>query len=95
MGLGQDLKKQAMSLSQRAMERLFANEERAMQIAGAIGKVQRGKAAFDRGQDQLMRTFSFAPRSDFKELGKQLSSLKRRLRDLEEKLEHLGAPSDH
>lgn len=93
MGLRQDLKRRAMSLSQKAMERLFADEERAMRIAGAIGKVQRGKAAFDRGQDQLLRTFSFAARADFKEVGKQLSALKRRLRELEEKLEQHGSAS--
>jgi len=91
MGLRQELKKRAISLSQRAIERLFADEERAMRIAGAIGKVQRGKAALDRGQDRLMRTFSFAARADFKEVGKQLSALKRRLRDLDEKLDQLGA----
>lgn len=91
MGLRQDLKRRAISLSQKAMEKLFANEERAMRIAGAIGKVQRGKAAFDRGQDQLLRSLSFAARSDFKEVGKQLSALKRRLADLEEKVDLLGA----
>lgn len=95
MGLRSELKKQAMSLSQRAMEKLFADDQRAARIAGAIGKVQRGKAAFDRGQDELMRTFSFAPRSQFKALGKQLSSLKRRLRELEAKLEQIGAQTHH
>jgi hypothetical protein len=91
MGLRQDLKRRAISLSQKAMEKIFANEERAMRIAGAIGKVQRGKAAFDRGQDQLLRSLSVAARSDFKEVGKQLSGLKRRLADLEEKVDQLGA----
>lgn len=90
MGLSKKLKKEAMSLSQKAMERLFADERRAMKIAEAIGKVQRGKQAFERGQDELMRTLSFAPKSDFKALGKQLSGLKRRMRELDEKLARLG-----
>ncbi len=89
MGLGDDLKKQAMSLSQRALERLMADENRAMRIASAIGKVQRGRAAWARGQDELMRVFGFASKSDFKAVGKKLSSLKRRIRELEEKLDQL------
>ncbi len=89
MGLGDDLKKQAMSLSQRALERLMADENRAMRIASAIGKVQRGRAAWARGQDELMRVFGFASKTDFKAVGKKLSTLKRRIRELEEKLDQL------
>src|SRR5262249_19818604 len=88
-GLRDDLKKQAMSLSQRALEKLMADENRAMRIANAIGKVQRGRAAFARGQDELMRIFGFASKSDFKAVGKKLSTLKRRIRELEEKVDHL------
>jgi len=89
MGLTDELKKQAMALSQKAMEKLFADEQRAQKIASAIGSVQRGKQALDRGQDQLMHAFSFATRSDYKAVGKQLSSLKRRVRELDEKLDAL------
>jgi hypothetical protein len=89
MGLRQKIKKEALSLSQKAVEKLFADEKRAMKIAEAIGTVQRGKKALDRRQDDLMRQLNFAPKSDFKKVSKQLSSLKRRLRELEEKLEAL------
>ena len=95
MGFAEELRKQAMSLSQRAIEKLMADENRAMRIAGAIGKVQRGREAWTRGQDELMRTLSFAPKSDFKALGKKLSSLKRRIRELEEKIDHLPAARRH
>ena len=95
MGLRDDLKKQAMTLSQRALEKLMADEKRAMRIAGAIGKVQRGREVWTRGQDEVMRTFSFAPKSDFKALGKKLSSLKRRIRELMEKVERLEAARRH
>ena len=73
-----------------AVERLFADEKRANRIANALGTVQRGKAAFDRTQDELMRALNFAPRSEFKKLGKQLSSLKRRVRELDEKVSRLS-----
>ncbi len=89
MGLGKDLKKQAANLSQKAMEKIFADEKRAMKIAAAVGSVQRGKQALDKGQEDLMRALNLAPKSDFKAVGKQLSSLKRRLRELDEKLDGL------
>jgi hypothetical protein len=89
MGLRKNLKSQAMGVSQKAMEKLFADEKRAMRIASAIGSVQRGKKALDRGQDELMRVLNLAPKSDFKALGKQLSGLKRRLRALDEKVSAL------
>jgi len=41
-------------------------------------------------QEELMRALSFAPRSDFKAVGKKLSGLKRRLRELDEKLEEIS-----
>ena len=89
MGIRQDLKKQALGVSQKAMERLLADEQRAQALAQALGSVQRGKQALDRGQEELMRALSFAPRSDFKAVGKQLAGLKRRLRELDAKLAKL------
>ena len=90
MGISRELKKQALNLSQKAMEKLLADEKRAMRVANVVGKVQKGKQALDRGQDELMRALSFAPKGDFKAINKQLSGLKRRLRELDEKLEGLG-----
>ena len=86
MGFADRLKKEALGLSQKAMERLFSDDKRAGQIANMIGKVQQGKAVFDKGQMQVMHQLNFASKSDFKEIGKQLSGLRRRIRDLDEKL---------
>jgi polyhydroxyalkanoate synthesis regulator phasin len=94
MGLGDDLKRHALGLSQRAVERLLADEKRAMRIAGAIGKVQRGREAINRGQDELLRAFGFASKSDYRAVSKQLATLKRRVRELEEKLDKLSFHSD-
>jgi hypothetical protein len=86
MGFRSDLKKRAMGLSQKAMERLFADESRATKIAEAMGAVQRGKENFDKTQSVVMHQFNFATRGDFKELGKKLSALRRRLRAMGEKV---------
>lgn len=90
MGIRDELKKQALSASSKAMEKLMADEKRAMAIANTLGRVQRGKQALDRGQEELMKAFNFAPKSEFKAVGKQLSGLKRRLRELDEKLSELS-----
>ena len=90
MALATRLKKQALELSQKAVEKLLSDEKRAMQIASAVGSVQRGKKALDAKQADLMRALSLAPQADFKALGKRLSGLKRRIRDLEERIDALG-----
>jgi hypothetical protein len=89
MGMRKKLQEQAFDLSRRTMERLFADEKRAQAVAGALGTVQRGKRALDRGQEEVMRALQLASRSEFKELGKALSGLKRRARELDERLSKL------
>jgi len=90
MGIGKELKKRAISASAKAMEKLMADEKRAMKIANAIGSVQRGKQALDKGQEELLKAFNFATKGDYKAVGKKLSGLKRRLRELDEKLDELS-----
>ena len=90
MGIADELKKQALGVSSKAMEKLMADEKRAMKIASAMGSVQRGKQAIDKGQEELLRAFNFAPKGDYKALGKKLAGLKRRLRELDEKLGELA-----
>jgi hypothetical protein len=83
------LRAQALGMSQKAFERLMADEQRAQWVAQAVGRVQRGKKALDKGQEELMHAFQLAARSDFGKMGKQLSSLKRRTRELEERVDRL------
>src|SRR5690349_21828688 len=71
MGIGKELKKRALSMSAKAMEKLMADEKRAMQIANAIGTVQRGKQALDKGQEEILRALNFTSKSDFKAVGKK------------------------
>ncbi len=89
MAISERIKKQVMGWSQKGMERLFADEKRAMKFANALGTVQRSKEQLDKTQTAVMRQLNFATRSDFKDIGRQLSGLKRRARSLEEKLSQL------
>jgi hypothetical protein len=89
VGIRSKLKKQALGLSQKAMEKLFADEKRAQKVAEVIGTVQRGKQAFDSTQRVVLHQLSFATKADFKDLGKQLGGLRRRVKALDEKLSTL------
>ena len=86
MGMRKKLRKHAFDLSRRTMEFLQADEKRAQAVAQALGTVQRGKRALDRSQDEVMHALQVASKSDFKALGKTLSGLKRRARELDERL---------
>lgn len=86
MGITGKLKQQAMGLSQKAMERLFADEQRAQKVVEVLGKAQQAKKSIDSTQRVVMHQLNFATRQDFKDLGRQLSSLKKRLKSLDEKL---------
>jgi hypothetical protein len=89
MGLADDLKKRALGASQKAVEQLLADPSRAERIGRVVGQVQRGKAAVDKGQEQLLKALGFATQGDFKAVGKQLAGLKRRARLLGERLASL------
>jgi hypothetical protein len=94
MGMRQKLQDQAFDFSRRTMERLLANEDRAQAVAGALGTVQRGKRALGRGQEEVIRALQLASKSEFKALGKALSGLKRRARELDERLANAAAKRD-
>ena len=86
MGFADRLKQRAMGLGQKAMERLFADETRAQRVVQAIGKAQQARKRIDSTQRAVMHQLNFATRQDFKDLGRQLSSVKKRLRSIDDKL---------
>lgn len=90
MKVTKDLKKRVLAASERAVEKIFSDEKRAMRIARVVGQVQKGKQAIDQGQDLILRTLSVAPKADYKALGKSLARIKRRARDLEDKLARMS-----
>src|SRR4051812_17980049 len=91
MGIRKNLKKHALAFSQKALERLMSDEKRALAIANAVGSAQRGKKKLDERQEDLMRALNLATKGDFKGVGKQLAGLKRRSRELDERLDELAS----
>ncbi len=77
----------AMVLIGKAVERVLSNEKRAAQVAKAVGAVQRGKEKLDRAQESLLRSIGYAGKADYKDVGKRISAIRRRVKHLAEKLE--------
>ena len=90
MGLRSSLKGKAVGLTQQALERLLSDEGRAQQVAEAVGAVQGAKARLDATQRAVMTQLSLATRGDFKELGRSVSGLGKRVLRLAQKLEARG-----
>lgn len=80
------LKKQVLEVGNRAVGAFMADERRAMAVAEAVGRVQKGKQSLEQGQEEVLRAMQFAPRGDYARIGKQLAGLKRRLRAIDKQL---------
>ena len=85
-----ELKSRTVGLLGKAVERVLADERRAARVARAVGAVQKGKQALDRVGESLLKSLGVATRGDYKDVGKHLSALKRRVRHLAERLEKAG-----
>ncbi len=87
---GESLKSKVTGALGRAVEKVLADETRAAKVAQAVGKVQKGREALEQAQENVMRALGLASRSDYKEIAKRLSALKRRVRHLAEEAEKRG-----
>ncbi|HUB09339.1 MAG TPA: hypothetical protein VMB50_20205 [Myxococcales bacterium] len=85
-----DFKSRARRLGMKAAERVMQNEKVMSAAFKAFQQAQSGKAALDRLGDGVLHQLGFAARGDYKALGKRLSALKRKLRELSVKLDGLA-----
>jgi len=85
------LRERATELGMKAMGKLFEDPKRAEAIAAAIGGLQRAKQALNGAQEKALRAAGLVTREDFKDAGKRLSALKRRVRELSDELDQLIA----
>ena len=85
------LRERAAEVGMKAMGKLFEDPRRAEAIAKAVGGLQRAKQALDEAQQKALRAAGLVTREDFKDAGKRLSALKRRVRELADELDALIA----
>ncbi len=89
--MAKSLRERAAELGMKAVAKVFEDPKRAEVIAGAIGALQKAKAAMDEAQQKALRAAGLVTREDFKAAGKRLSQLKRRCKDLADELDQLLA----
>jgi hypothetical protein len=89
--VGKSLRERAIELGMKAMGKVFEDPSRAEAIAGAIGRMQKAKAALDEAQEKARRAAGLVTRADFKSAGRRLSQIKRRCGELAEELDQLLA----
>lgn len=89
-GLLGQLKAQALSLSNKAIESVLENPDRAMKVAAVAGAAQRGKARLDEAQGEALHAIGFAHRGDYKELEKRIGALRRKAKQLGDKVDKLA-----
>ena len=89
--MAKSLRERAAELGMKAVAKVFEDPRRAEAIASAIGGLQRAKQAIDEAQEKALRAAGLVTREDFKDAGKRLSALKRRVRELADELDALIA----
>jgi len=62
-------------------------------FARAVGLAQRGRRGFEELQGRIMQAAGVPDRQDYQDLAKQLARIKRKARELSEKLEATDAPA--
>jgi hypothetical protein len=87
-GLGGMLFEAGTRLVSRAAEKVLSDPRGQEALARAVGLAQRGRRRVEEMQGRLMQAAGIPDRQDYQELAKQLARIKRKARELAEKLEH-------
>ena len=74
-------------LVSRAAERVMNDPRGQDAVARAVGLAQRGRRRVEELQERLMQAAGIPGRQDYQDLAKQLARLKRKARELAEKLD--------
>jgi hypothetical protein len=92
-GIGGKLFAAGTRLVGKAAEKVLSDPRGQDAVARAVGMAQRGRRRFEQVQEQLMAVAGIPGRQDYQELAKQLARIKRKARELGEKLEGEAEPA--
>ncbi len=89
-GIGGKLFEVGTKLVSRAAERLLSDPRGQDAVARAVGLAQRGRRRMEEVQQRFMRAAGIPGRQEYDDLSKQLARIKRKARELGERLEADG-----
>jgi hypothetical protein len=79
----------------RAAEKVLSDPRGQDAVARAVGMAQRGRKRMEEVQGRLMQAAGIPGRQEYQDLAKQLARIKRKARELAEKLDEDRARSSH
>ncbi len=94
-GLGGKLLETGTRLVSRAAEKVMSDPRGQDAVARAVGLAQRGRRRFEEMQERLMKAAGIPGRQDYDDLARQLARLKRKARELAEKLDAEEGEAEH
>lgn len=94
-GIAGGLLEQGARAVSRAADALLSDPRGQEAMARAVGLAQRGLRTFEAVQERALHAAGLAARPDYHELRKQVARLKRKARELSEKLEAGGGAGPH
>jgi hypothetical protein len=77
-------------LVSRAAEKVLTDPRGQEALARAVGMAQRGRRRVEELQERVMQAAGIPGRQDYQDLAKQLARIKRKARELAERLEERG-----
>jgi hypothetical protein len=86
-GLGGFLLDAGTRFVSRAAEKVLTDPRGQEAVARAVGMAQRGRRRVEELQQRLMQAAGIPGREDYQELAKQLARIKRKARELADKME--------
>jgi hypothetical protein len=78
----------------RTAEKLLQDRRGQEVMARAVGLAQRGRRTFEEIQERVLATAGIPARRDYEELARQLARIKRKTRELAERLEASSSRGD-
>jgi hypothetical protein len=86
-GLGGKLVDRGAWFVTRAAEKVLSDPRGQDAVARAVGLAQRSRRRVEEAQERLMRAAGIPGRQDYQDLAKQLARLKRKAREISQKLD--------
>jgi hypothetical protein len=86
-GFRETLLEQGTRLVSRAAEKVLSDPRGQDALARAVGLAQRGKRRVEEAQERFMKAAGIPGRQEYQDLARQLARIKRKARELSERLD--------
>jgi hypothetical protein len=93
-GITETLLEQGTRILSKAAATVMSDPRGQDAVARAVGLAQRGKRRIEEAQERFMKAAGIPGRREYQDLARQLARIKRKARELSERLDHEDAVRD-